>query len=272
MRRRLIPLLSLLLILGMSSMATAQLTDGTYDFYGTFSMDMHYADGAGQACALEDNGLTCPASSNICIKNLVVSGGGTQISSGDGAPYYGIAIGKIVGSLTTFDPDGARPVDLSVGATSADDILTSINVGSAGGSCAAAASCVNSWSTSMVAPAGGTGTVTGDVGFVDVTRPTTFPSCAGGTGAYTWLDYTTETAEAQVTNENGSGQSISQSGSRLSGGSLVLKSPDAIMRTQIGPIVVGTDVLGIVTIAGDFCQPAGSCIPNEATYCPAEND
>ena len=37
-------------------------------------------------------------------------------------------------------------------------------------------------------------------------------------------------------------------------------------------LVVGTDVIGVLTISGDLCQPAGSCIPNEATYCPAEDD
>jgi len=276
MKRLAIMGLTLLLVVGMSSMATAQLSDGTYDFYGTYSIDMHYADGAGQACALATNDLPCPSTTNVCIKNLVVSGGGTQISSGDPAPYYGIAIGKIAGSLLTFDSDGGRPVNLTVGSTSADDILSIINVGEAsGGSCAgtaAAAACVNSWATSHVAPGGGTGTVTGDMGIVEANRPTSHPLCAGGSEAFPWPDFTTETAEAQATNENGTGQSFSQTGSRLSGNSLVLKMPDAVMRTMIGPIVIGTDAIGTSTVEGTFCQPAGSCIPNEATYCPAEND
>ena len=277
MKRRLIPVLSLLLILGMSPMATAQLSDGTYDFYGTWSLDMHYADGAGQACALPDNGLTCPASANVCIKNVVVSGGGTQISSGDGAPYYGIAVGKFVGTLATIDPDGVRPLDLTVGGTSADSVLATINVGDdgGGGSCAgmhAAAVCVNSWATSHVAPGGGTGTVTGDIGIASAETPTTYPSCAGGPGSYLTVDGTTETAEAQASNENGSNQSISGTGSRLSGNSLVMKMPQSVMRRLVAGIPLGTDVIGVFTLDGDFCQPAGSCIPNEGTYCPAEAD
>ncbi len=213
MRRLLYPVLSLVLILGMSSMAMAQLSNGTYDFYGTYSMDSHDADGAGQACALALNGMTCPSTVNMCIKNLVVSGGGTQIDSGDPAPYYGIAVGKLVGTLLTFDPDGVGPVDLTVGSTSADDILTILSVGdSGGGSCAgydaAAAACVNSWATSNVAPGGGAGTVTGDIPITDtVNEQTNYPSCAGGLGTYGQVDYTTETAEAQVSNENGAGQS-----------------------------------------------------------------
>jgi hypothetical protein len=272
MKRLAIPFLAFVFIFGMSSMATAQLSDGTYDFYGTFSIDMHDADGAGQACSLAVNGLSCPSTTNMCIKNLVVSGGGTQISSGDPSPYYGIGIGQMVGTLMTIDPDGGRPVNLTVGSSSADDILTNIDVGEAGGSCAAAAACVNSYSTGFVAPGGGTGTVTGDMGIFDASKPTTYPLCAGGNGTYGLIDFTTETAEARASNENGANQSISQTGSRLSGSSLVLKQPEAAMRFQAGPIVVGTDIIGINTVSGTFCQPAGSCIPNEAIYCPAEND
>ena len=89
---------------------------------------------------------------------------------------------------------------------------------------------------------------------------------------YNIPDYTTETADAQVSNDNGVGQSFSEKGSRLSGNSLILKTPVAVMRTQIGPIALGTDLLGVNTIEGTFCQPAGNCIPDELAYCPAEDD
>ena len=53
---------------------------------------------------------------------------------------------------------------------------------------------------------------------------------------------------------------------------MIVNSPRALLRTQFGPVALGTDVFGVFTLDGTFCQPAGSCIPNEGTYCPAEND
>lgn len=277
MTRLAIPVITLMLILGMSSMATAQLTDGTYDFYGTLYVEQYEADGNNPpGCALETNGLTCPTALKICIKNLDVSGGGTQITSGDGAPYYGIAVEKVPGTVMALDIDGAGPVDLTVGPGSNDDRQCVMVVGDdGGGSCAAstAAACVTSWSFDEVGGPGGTGTVIGSVPAEAVGSiiPLTYPQCGGGLASYTDPTYTTENVTASVSNENGTNQTVTDTGSRLSGNSLTLKTLLVRYRFGIGPVVLGSDIMGVNTIEGQFCQPAGSCA--DANWdCPAEDD
>ncbi len=274
MRIIMIAVFILNLSVGLASMAAA-INDGTYDFYGTFSTEAYFADGVGGDCALALNNMTCPSTTNFCIKNLDVTS--NVITSNDPGPHYGIAIGIFNGTIDA-DYDGTGAVDLTVGASSADDAAASINVDpGGGGACAAAAACVNSLVTGMEAPGGAATTVTGEIPFWDDQTPTTFPLCAGGTGAYGIQPVTTETGEARVTNENGNNQTLSDTGSRLSGSdptyALRLVSPISVMRTTIGPIVVGTDVMGMRALNGTLCRRtgAGTCIPG-GFACPAEDD
>ncbi len=264
------------LSIGLAPMAEA-IDDGTYDFYGTLSVDAYFADGVGGDCALALNNMTCPSTTDFCIKNLDATS--NVLTSNDPGPHYGIAIG-IFDGLVDADYDGTGPVSLTVGASSADDIIDAINVGtSGGGSCAGApaATCVNSFSKSMQAPGGDAATVTGEIPFWDDQSPITFPLCASTSGTYDPQLVTSETGEARVTNENGANQSLSDTGAGLSGSdptySLKLVSPNPVMRTTIGPIVVGTDALGMRIFEGTLCRRTGggTCIPGGFT-CPAEDD
>lgn len=275
-KRLAITVLGLVLIHGMGSTSMA-IQDGTYDFYGTFSLEGYYADGVGTNCALAVNGLPCPSSVAFCIKDLDVTS--NVITSNIGTPHYGIAMGILDGTPLDLDYDGAGPVNLTVGSSSADSELNSLNVGeSGGGSCsgAMAASCVNSLSRSMVAPGGDSGTVIGAIPYATPLDPTTFPLCAGGLGSYGDPVLTTENAEARVSNENASNQSLSDTGSGLAGSdptySLTLVDPSTVFRTTIGGIPIGTDVFGFNTFEGTLCRrTAGTCIPVEFS-CPAEDD
>ena len=101
----------LMLILGMSSMAMA-ISDGTYDFYGTFYFDPHDADGSA-TCAVTQFGGTCPLSSNFCITNLtVITNGGIQTITGPAGAPYGINIGSVT---SVFGYSGIVPYCASRG-------------------------------------------------------------------------------------------------------------------------------------------------------------
>ena len=65
MKRLTIPGFIFLLILGMSSTVMA-ISDGTYDWYGTYYFDVRNADGS-NSCTAEQFGETCPLTSNFCI-------------------------------------------------------------------------------------------------------------------------------------------------------------------------------------------------------------
>lgn len=274
---------ALMLILGMNPMAMA-LDDGTYDFYGTYSVDSHYADGAGQACALASGGMTCPSSAGFCIKNLQVSS--NSITNGDGEPYYGIAIGKIVGTGVTgvtLDYDGSGPVNLTVDDTGAADVVTSLDVGSMPGLCSIPTGCVNSWAWGRQTPNGEPGTVTGAIGITGFVngeaQPETYPSCSGDTGFYEPTDNTTETATGVISNERGDNQERSETGNKLelveseSVYTFTLKHCAATLRTIIGGIPFGTDVFTSHTWDGTLCRrtDGSSCIPDTFT-CPAQDD
>ena len=275
MKRLAIPFLALTLILGMTPMAMA-LDDGTYDFYGTFSVDWHYADGVGQACALTAGGLSCPSSANFCIKNLDVTS--NIITSNEGSPYYGIAVGKMVGSLVTLDFDGDGSVNLTVDDTGNADSLTSMITDIIFGPCIYNP-CVHSWSTSIEPPTGGSGTVTGWIPVLGpgVGQPSEFRQCPFDSGSYGSPELTTETAESEISNEFGWNQTRSESGSDLVGSgpwTMTLKNPHATHRTNLGGIYLQTDVLSINTWDGTLCirsSPDTSCIPGGFT-CPAEAD
>ena len=132
MKRIVTPTCVVMLILGLGSFAEA-IDDGTYDFYGTFSIEAYFADGVGGDCTLALNNMTCPSLTNFCIKNLDASS--NVITSNDPGPYYGIAIGIFDGLLNT-DFDGTGSVSLTVGGSSEDDTLSSMDVGTTGGPCA----------------------------------------------------------------------------------------------------------------------------------------
>jgi len=249
---------ALMVVLGMGSMAAA-IEDGVYDFYGALSMDGYYADGAGKACAMTDAGHTCPTTTDFCIKNLDVTS--NVITSIDTGPHYGIAAAKVTGGLLPIDMDGVGPVSLTVDDTGNADLIWTMVVGESGGSCAgvnAAAMCVTSLSTNRQAPAGGSGTVIGAIPVVEASFPPTYPSCTGGEQAYPSYDDTTETATAIISNENGSNQTIEESGARLSGSTppytLELVDSTSTYRTMIGPIPLGTDLFAIAKWSGTLCK------------------
>jgi hypothetical protein len=279
MKKLAIAVFAIMLILGMSSMATAQLSggDGTYEFYGTYSVEQYDTDGASpHACTMALNGQTCPSTANVCIKNLVVTGGGTQIDSGDPGPYYGIAVGMIPGTFIDLDPDATGPVNLTVGSSGSDDRqqLMSVSEYDSGGSCAGAgvaavSPCIQSFTGGPTGGGGAANTVTGDIPAVDKSNPLGYLTCTGGGAAYPPSVYTTETVTVQVSNESQPpNDSLSQTGSRLVGDHLTLKQANVRLRLTIGPITLGTDTMGFITMDGDFCKGVG-CIP---VACPAEND
>ncbi len=278
MKRSAVTVFALMLILGMNPMAMA-LDDGTYDFYGTYSVDSHYADGSSQECALTSGGMACPSSADFCIKNLQVSS--NSITNGEGEPYYGIAIGKIVGTLVTLDYDGSGPVNLTVDDTGDADVVTSLDVESIPGLCGIPTACVNSWAWGRQAPNGELGTVTGAIGITGFVngeaQPETYPSCSGGTGSYAPTDNTTETATGVISNEQGDNQERSETGSKLVGSDPVytftLKHCAATLRTMIGGIPFGDDVFTSHTWDGTLCRrtDGSSCIP-DTFPCPDEND
>ena len=273
MKRIVAPTCIVMLILGFASFAEA-IDDGTYDFYGTFSAEAYWADGVGGDCALALNDMTCPSLVNFCIKNLDASS--NVITSSDPGPHYGIAIG-IFDALLDTDFDGTGPVSLTVGGSSEDDSVSFIDVGTMACACVGPAACVKSSSKSMQAPGGDAATVTGEIPFWDDQLPSTFPECGGGNGSYDPQLVTSQTAYAKVTNENGVDQTLSVTGSGLSGSdptySLRLVSPTSAMRTTIGPIVAGTDVVGMRIFEGTLCRRTSgeTCIP-EGFACPAEDD
>jgi hypothetical protein len=278
MRKVLFLILSLVFILGMSRTGMA-LDNGTYDFYGTLYMDGHAADGGTQECALTVNGLSCPSSTDFCIKNLDVTG--NVVTSNDGGPHYGIAVGILKGTVQDIDFDGVGAVSLTVDATGNVDTLQTMVVGDdgGGGSCSggevgAAAVCVTSLNAGMQSGTAGSGTVTGEIPVTFVGEPTTYPSCTGGLGVYPGANVTTETAEVNISNENGQNQTRSESGSRLSGLDMTLAESKPVFRTTILGVPIGTDAFAAVIWEGTLCKrtsPTVSCIPGGVT-CPAEDD
>ena len=268
MKRLAIPGLILVLILGMSSMAMA-ISDGTYDFYGTFYFDPHDADGSA-TCAVTQFGGTCPLSSNFCITNLTVAtNGGIQTITGPAGAPYGINIGVVTGLPVAIDPVGSGQVQLTVG-TTGDDVTTSISVSEydAGGSCSAAAAlvpCLNSWTSNSPSSSGTPGAVvTGKIPTSSTVRPAGAVKCGGGAIPYGAIEFTTETATSEVTNPEFGFQSYSNpiSGG-LSGNGLTLSTPDAMLRTTIGPITLALDAMIILTFDGTLCDASGgSCALN----------
>jgi len=266
--------LGLTLILGMATAALAR-DDGTYDMWGTLSYDGTYANGNTTDCSLAANGLPCPSQVNVCIQDLNVSS--DHITSNGAAPTYGIAMGILDGDPLDMDFDGAGPVDLTVGSSGADDFLADLVVGStAGGACSGEAQpCVSSVTAGMVAPGGGAGTVTGKIPLVVADFPILAPPmCSGGQGQYPEGSLTTETATAKVSNESGTNQTISATGSRLSGLDLTLVGALTGYRATVAGIVVGQDSMITRTFALHMCKRTSSgvsCIPGSFS-CPAEND
>jgi len=267
MKRRLILVLSLVFILGMSSMAMA-ISDGTYDWYGTFSFDPRSADGS-SSCTATPFGETCPLTANFCITGLTVAtNGGIQTITGPATAPYGINVGAITGLPITISQQGDGQVQLTVG-TAGDDVTTSISVGTVdtGGSCAGAAAvvpCLHSWDSNSPSSSGGPGAVvTGKIPMVDATRPVAATGCAGGGIVYGQIEFTTETATAEATNELGPQSYSNPISGGLSGNNLIMSAPDAILRTTVGPITLGSDQMVIMTFDGTLCDASGgSCAQN----------
>ncbi len=270
MKRLSIPLLAFLLILGMNSTATA-IQDGTYDWHGTFSFDPRNADG-NDTCTVTQFGETCPATVPFCITGLTVeTNGGVQTITGPATAPYGVNIGVISGVLpVTIANVGNGQINLAVG-TTGDGTTTSMSVGEVdtGGSCAGAAAlvpCLHSWSTTSPSSSGAPGAVvTGQIPLLDATRPTAATGCAGGSVPYGQIEFTTETATAEVTNELGLHTYSNPISGGLSGNSLTMSAADAILRTTIGSITLGSDQMVILTFEGTLCDASqGTC----ATGCP----
>ena len=279
MKRLAILVVTLMFILGMNSMATAQLSggDGIYEFYGTYLTEQYDADGLNpHGCTLALNGLTCPTSTKICIKNLTVTGNGTQIDSGDGPPFYGIAIGTVQGTVADIDNDGSGPVSLTVGSSSNDDMqqLMTVSEVDTGGSCSGAAAltpCVQSLTTGRTGGAGVATTVTGDIPTTSQLNPLSYLKCDGNPAFYPEAQLTTETVTIQVLNENQPpNDSMSQTGSALAGDHLILKKANIRLRLTMFGITLAADTMGFNTIEGDFCKGVG-CTPG-GFGCPAEID
>ncbi len=270
-----IPFLALVLILGMSSMATAQLQDGKiYDFFGTVSMEVRDAR-PGTPCSLPPP-ATCPQTTNFCITGLVAGGGGTSLTGPATAPY-GINVGDIVpgGIAPTVTHTGIGQVQLTVGsATSNADVLTSLNVGecdAGGGSCATAATtrCLNSWTSNSPSTSGGAGSVvTGVIPIQSSERPNP-PTGCGSCGLFSpfpLTEWTTETAGTSLTNAEYGTTSYSTVDAGVSGG---LTGLDLIISTAEGapkplPFLL-TDPILVLTLDGTLCDASGGTC---ATGCP----
>jgi len=269
MRTRLIPVLSLVLILGMSSMAMA-ISDGTYDWYGTFSFDPRDADG-NSTCTATQFGESCPLTANFCITDLTVAtNGGIQTITGPASAPYGINVGAITGLPIAIANQGNGQIQLTLG-TAGDDVTTSMSVGTVdtGGSCAGAAAlvpCLNFWNSNSPSSSGGPGAVvTGEIPIIDATRPTAATACAGGGIVYGQIEFTTETATAEVTNELGLQSYSNPISGGLSGNNLTMSAPDALLRTTIGSVTLTSDSMVILTFDGTLCDASqGTC----ATGCP----
>jgi hypothetical protein len=269
MKRLLLPVLPLVFVIGMSSKAIA-ISDGTYDWYGTFSLDPRSADG-NSTCTATDFGESCPLTVNFCITDLTVAtNGGVQTITGPATAPYGINVGVITGLPITIAHVGDGQVDLTVG-TAGDDVTTSISTDTVdtGGSCSGAAAlvpCINSWGSNSPSSSGSPGAVvTGKIPMVDATRPTDGTACAGGSISYGQIEFTTETATAEATNESGPQSYSNPISGGLSGNSLIMSAPDAILRTTVGPVTLGTDQMVIMTFDGTLCDASGgSC----AQSCP----
>jgi hypothetical protein len=267
MKRLTIPGLILALILGMCSTAMA-ISDGTYDWYGTFSFDPRDADG-NSTCTAAQFGESCPLTANFCITDLTVAtNGGIQTITGPAGAPYGINVGAITGLPITIANEGNGQINLTVG-TAGDDVTTSISVGTVdtGGSCAGAAAlvpCLNFWNSNSPSSSGGPGAVvTGEIPIIDGTRPTAGTGCAGGVVPYGQIEFTTETATAEVTNEVGLQTYLNPISGGLSGNSLIMSAPDAVLRTTIGSITLTSDSMVILTFDGTLCDASGgSCAQN----------
>jgi hypothetical protein len=258
----------------MNSMAMA-ISDGTYDFYGTFSFDPHFADGGTYECGNTQLGLDCPAGVKFCINNLGVTD--NEISSNITEEPYGIAIGNIpdVPFVGELDYDGNGPVALTVDDTGNANVETTMDVSPPQG-CGGA--CVSSYTTDKVAPGGSTGTVTGQIPYIEAHQPVDFADCPSlsAKGSYGSPAVTTEEATSEIINELGTNE-LSDTGVKLDGEgpyTLTLKAPHTLFRTAIGGITLSQDAMTIVTWEGTLCErtsPDTSCIPVEFG-CPAEDD
>jgi len=273
MRRLLLPVLSIVLVLVVHSMAIAQIADGAYEWYGTFTIDLRYADGSDTCLETDLCGGTCPSSGNFCITGLNASAG---VVTGPATAPYGINISDMpsCGLNISFPGDGQVNLTMGSVATSAD-VVTTMSTSSVdcGGSCAAGAAaspCIQGWSQPTATTSGTPGAVvTGAIPFSSTAGASGGPGCDCGVVAYGELSFTTEDASATVTNENGTNTypptPVTGGLTNIGGGDYSLKmvTSNAELRKTLFGFALGTDVFQSMTLDGTLCSGVGC-----ATGCP----
>ena len=270
--------------------ATASLTPGSYDFYGTFSDNPEYADGKG-TCAIPDP-IGCPSVTNFCIYRLLVGepdARGVQGIEGcsdrpDDTRYdpqcgpnsWNVAVGKVyMMPFVVSDWDGGGQVfgmlDARGGRASALS-ETSMVVEEKPGLLPAWK--IASWQTSLNASeASPSGTIVLTIPYRNNLKPP--PPQDAPPGTYSPPASTTDRAICRVTNPEAGSASKEATGTPFAGSRARLVTPHSIFRTVIGGIIpMGSDVMSITTWDGTFCrrdEPDETCISDDFS-CPALDD
>jgi len=266
-----------------------RLEPGFYDFYGTFSDNPIYTDGSGD-CAIPSP-LKCPSVTQACIYRLQVMEPddlGVQEIRGctekPGEPRYeadcrerfwNVAVGKvymIAFLLSDWDGNGQvtgrlDPLGDRTAALSETDMVVEEKPGPGPGFMIA------SWSTELEnARTSPPGTLVLTIPYQNNLKPPPPPDAPPGT--YSPPASTTLRAVAAVNNPEAGETVHIADGTPLSCSRARLVTPHAILRTVIGGVSLGSDVLSITTWDGTFCRrddPRETCVPKDFP-CPALDD
>jgi hypothetical protein len=269
--------------------AETTLPAGLYDFYGTFSDHPVYADGS-ERCAIPEP-LACPSVTHFCIYGLEVEAtdsSGVQPIHGcserpEDAFYdpvcetdsWNVAVGKVYmlpfilsdwdggGQVVGgFDPGGGRldaRSETSMVVEKRPGLLPSWRIAS--------------WSTSLEdSPDTSPGTLVLTIPYRNNLKPP--PPQDAPPGTYSPPASTSHRATCRVTNPEAGTSILEAGGTPLSGMRCRLVTPHSILRTVVGGIVMGSDVLSITTWDGTFCRrtnPDRTCIRADFV-CPELDD
>jgi hypothetical protein len=262
---------------------------GMYDFYGTFSDNPIYADGSGR-CAIPEP-LGCPSVTNFCMYELSVGepdGGGVQGIQGcterPGEPSYdpaceaslwNVAVGKVYMMpfiLSDWDGGGQVKGWLDTRGGRMDTVsVTEMVVERVSGLIPAWR--IADWATALEGPtAAPPGSMVLTIPYQNNLKPP--PPEGSPPGTYSPPASTTNRAVCRITNPEAGGVSHEASGLGLTGARVRLVTPHSILRTVIGIVPLGSDVMSVTAWDGAFCKrgdPATSCIPPDFP-CPALHD
>lgn len=265
------------------------LEPGSYDFYGTFRDNPEYADGSG-ACAIPAP-LGCPSVTSFCMYRLRVDApdaDGEQAIAGCSddpedrrydpdcvSRFWDVAVGCVyMMPLVLSDWDGGGPVRGRLASRAGPfEALseTAMTVEEEGGGLPVYG--ITAWSTGLRRGSDAVpGTMVLTVPYRNNLKPP--PPDGAPPGTYDPPASTTGRAICRISNPEQTTASKQALGHPLAGGHVRLVTPHAILRTVIGGVPLGSDVMSVTTWEGDFCRrddPDRSCVPEDFD-CPDLDD